>query len=102
MALVLTTDSPGGAVTHAFISPNLWPSRSITPYVRGWFEKLGGQLYVNRGIGTIGLPIRRVVPLETARFELVRPYGQRRTSGAGQHTRWPSRTGALVAYSGLH
>jgi predicted MPP superfamily phosphohydrolase len=29
-----------------------------TPYVSGWFEKAGAQLYVNRGIGTYGFPIR--------------------------------------------
>ena len=29
-----------------------------TPYVSGWYEKSGGQLYVNRGIGTTILPIR--------------------------------------------
>jgi predicted MPP superfamily phosphohydrolase len=32
------------------------------PYVRGWFRKPGGQLYVNRGIGTIGFPIRFDAP----------------------------------------
>ena len=32
--------------------------RLETPYVSGWYEKPGGQLYVNRGIGTTGPPIR--------------------------------------------
>ena len=55
-----------------FINKNLSPSRLITDYVRGWFQKPGGQLYVNRGIGTIGVPIRFDAPPEITVFELVR------------------------------
>jgi predicted MPP superfamily phosphohydrolase len=62
----------GGQVTLEFINKNLSPSRLITAYVRGWFEKNGCQLYVNRGIGTIGVPIRFDAPPEITIFELVR------------------------------
>ncbi len=62
----------GGQVTLEFIHPSLSPSRLMTPYVSGWFEKPGSQLYVNRGIGTIGFPIRLGASPEITVFELVR------------------------------
>jgi predicted MPP superfamily phosphohydrolase len=43
-----------------------------TPYVSGRFEKFGGQLYVNRGIGTTGFPIRFSARPEITVIELVR------------------------------
>jgi len=70
--LSLAGHTHGGQVTLEFISPDLSPSRLITPYVRGWFEKPGSQLYVNRGIGTIGVPIRFDAPPEITIFELAR------------------------------
>jgi predicted MPP superfamily phosphohydrolase len=70
--LSLAGHTHGGQVTLEFISPELSPSRLITSYVRGWFEKPGGQLYVNRGIGTIGVPIRFDAPPEITVFELTR------------------------------
>jgi predicted MPP superfamily phosphohydrolase len=70
--LSLAGHTHGGQVTLEFISPDLSPSRLITSYVRGWFEKPGGQLYVNRGIGTIGVPIRFDAPPEITVFELAR------------------------------
>ncbi len=62
----------GGQVTLEFIHPSLSPARLITPYVRGWFQKGTAQLYVNRGIGTIGFPIRFGSPPEITVFELTR------------------------------
>jgi hypothetical protein len=70
--LSLSGHTHGGQVTLEFISPDLSPGRLVTSYVRGWFEKPGGQLYVNRGIGTIGVPIRFDAPPEITVFELVR------------------------------
>jgi hypothetical protein len=70
--LSLAGHTHGGQVTLEFISPDLSPSRLITPYVRGWFGKPGGQLYVNRGIGTIGVPIRFGAPPEITIYELAR------------------------------
>jgi predicted MPP superfamily phosphohydrolase len=60
----------GGQAALEFISPELAPSRLVTPYVAGWFRKPGGQLYVNRGIGTIGVPIRIGAPPEITIYEL--------------------------------
>lgn len=70
--LSLAGHTHGGQVTLEFINKHLSPSRLITDYVRGWFEKSGSQLYVNRGIGTIGVPIRFDAPPEITVFELVR------------------------------
>ena len=62
----------GGQAALEFISPEIAPSRLVTPYVAGWFRKPGGQLYVNRGIGTIGVPIRIGAPPEITVFQLTR------------------------------
>ena len=70
--LSLAGHTHGGQAALEFISPELAPSRLVTPYVSGLFQKPGGQLYVNRGIGTIGPPIRIGAPPEITLFELVR------------------------------
>ena len=44
----------------------------ITKYVAGHFASGGSQLYVSRGIGVVGVPIRVFVPPELALFELRR------------------------------
>jgi predicted MPP superfamily phosphohydrolase len=69
--LSLAGHTHGGQAALEFISPEIAPSRLITPYVAGHFEKPGGQLYVNRGIGTIGIPLRIGAPPEISVFELV-------------------------------
>ncbi len=68
--LSLAGHTHGGQVTLEFISPDLSPSRLITPYVRGHYRQGNSQLYVNRGIGTIGLPMRIGAPPELTIFEL--------------------------------
>ncbi len=70
--LSLAGHTHGGQVTLEFVHPGLSPSRLITPYVKGWFEKNGAQLYVNRGIGTIGVPMRLGARPEITVFELTR------------------------------
>ncbi len=70
--LSLAGHTHGGQVTLEFIHPDLSPSRLITPYVKGLFQQGDSQLYVNRGIGTIGVPIRLGAPPEITVFELVR------------------------------
>jgi len=62
----------GGQLALEFISPEIAPSRIVTPYVAGLFQQPGGQLYVNRGIGTIAAPMRVGAPPEITIFELVR------------------------------
>jgi predicted MPP superfamily phosphohydrolase len=70
--LSLAGHTHGGQARLEFISPQIAPSRLVTPYVAGLFVKPGGQLYVNRGIGTIGVPIRIGAPPEITVFELTR------------------------------
>jgi predicted MPP superfamily phosphohydrolase len=70
--LSLAGHTHGGQVALEFVSPEIAPSRLVTPYVAGWFEKPGGQLYVNRGIGTIGVPMRIGAPPEITVYELIR------------------------------
>ena len=62
----------GGQAALEFISPEIAPSRLVTPYVAGWFHKPGGQLYVNRGIGTIFIPIRIGAQPEITVYQLSR------------------------------
>lgn len=61
----------GGQLALEFISPQLAPSRLVTPFVAGWFQRPGGQLYVNRGIGTIAAPMRIGAPPEITVYQLV-------------------------------
>ena len=70
--LSLAGHTHGGQVTLEFVHPSLTPSRLITPYVRGWFEKDSARLYVNRGIGTIAVPMRLGARPEITVFELTR------------------------------
>jgi predicted MPP superfamily phosphohydrolase len=71
--LSLAGHTHGGQASLEFISPQIAPSRLVTPYVAGWFEKPGGsRLYVNRGIGTIFVPIRIGAPPEITVYELAR------------------------------
>ena len=50
--------------------------RLITKYVMGHFQRGASQLYVSRGIGVVGVPIRVFVPPEIELFELRRTVGQ--------------------------
>jgi predicted MPP superfamily phosphohydrolase len=52
--LTLAGHTHGGQLSLEFLRRG----RLETPYVSGWYEKAGAQLYVNRGIGTTGFPIR--------------------------------------------
>jgi uncharacterized protein len=42
-------------------------------YLSGLYQKDGSSLYVNRGIGYLGIPIRINCPPEISRFRLIRP-----------------------------
>jgi uncharacterized protein len=60
----------GGQLSLDFIHRGLNLSRLIYNYNSGWYEKNGAQLYVNRGIGTTGFPIRLRARPEITIFEL--------------------------------
>ncbi len=51
------------------------PGRLITKYVMGHFQNGASQLYVSRGIGVVGIPLRVFAPPEIALFELRRSGG---------------------------
>ena len=70
--LTLAGHSHGGQLSLSFINRGLALVRPETPYVSGWYEKPGGQLYVNRGIGTTGPPIRLGARPEITILELTR------------------------------
>ncbi len=70
--LSLAGHTHGGQAALEFISPEIAPSRLVTPYVAGLFQKPGSQLYVNRGIGTIFVPIRLGAPPEITVYKLTR------------------------------
>jgi uncharacterized protein len=56
--LSLAGHTHGGQLSLDFAHRGLALGRWEFPYVAGWFEKAGSQLYVSRGIGTISAPIR--------------------------------------------
>ena len=70
--LTLAAHTHGGQLSLEFVHRGLSFSRLETPYVSGWFEKAGGQLYVNRGIGTTLMPIRLGARPEITVLELTR------------------------------
>lgn len=70
--LTLAGHTHGGQLALEFIHRGLNLSRADYPYNRGWYEKDGAQIYVNRGIGTIGFPIRFDARPEITVIELTR------------------------------
>lgn len=70
--LMLAGHTHGGQLSLESLHRGLALIRLETPYVSGWFEKSGGQLYVNRGIGTTIFPIRIGARPEITVLELSR------------------------------
>jgi predicted MPP superfamily phosphohydrolase len=56
--LTLAGHTHGGQVTLEMIHPALNPVRFMTEYVHGLYSKGDRSIYVTRGIGTIGVPLR--------------------------------------------
>lgn len=61
--LMLSGHTHGGQVRVPFLPPAFLPEYG-KHYLAGWFRYGATQLYVNRGIGTIGLPFRLNCPPE--------------------------------------
>jgi len=70
--LMLAGHTHGGQLSLDFVHRGLNLSHLIYDYTSGWYEKNGTQLYVNRGIGTTGFPIRLGARPEITVFELSR------------------------------
>jgi predicted MPP superfamily phosphohydrolase len=63
----------GGQLSLDFVRPGLNLSGLVgVPYIRGRYENGGAQLYMNRGIGITGFPIRIGARPEITLLELVR------------------------------
>src|SRR5439155_20322308 len=63
------------------------PGRLITKYVMGHFQRGDSQLYVSRGIGVVGVPIRVLAPPEIELFTLRRGGGRRGPPAPQAHRR---------------
>jgi len=70
--LTLSGHTHGGQMVADLAGWQLSPARLITPYVAGLFEQQGAKLYVSRGLGTTGPPIRLNAPPEITVIRLVR------------------------------
>jgi predicted MPP superfamily phosphohydrolase len=71
--LTLAGDIHGGQLSLDFVHRGLnFGSLVGVPYIRGLYEKGGAQLYMNRGIGITGFPIRLGARPEITVFELTR------------------------------
>jgi len=69
--LMLSGHTHGGQVRLPFLGPLILPSMG-KKYVEGLFHFDHLQLYVNRGVGTVGLPFRFNCPSELTEHTLVR------------------------------
>lgn len=68
--LTLAGHIHGGQIAAPLVG---WSAgRLITKYVAGHFQRGTSQLYVSRGVGVVGVPIRLFVPPELALLELRR------------------------------
>lgn len=70
--LILAGHTHGGQLALEGVRRELNLSRLIYRYTNGWYENRGTKLYVNRGIGTTGFPIRLGARPEITMLELTR------------------------------
>ncbi len=69
VSLMICGHTHGGQVRLPFVGPVILPSMG-KKYVQGWFRLGQMQLYVNRGLGTVGVPFRLNCPPEISLFTL--------------------------------
>jgi hypothetical protein len=69
LSLVLSGHTHGGQIRIPLIGATELPPLG-RKYVEGWFRFGNLQLYVNRGLGTVGLPVRFNCPPEIALLTL--------------------------------
>lgn len=70
MHITLSGHTHGGQIGIPYTQISL--ARLASPYVAGIYRQNEHLLYVNRGLGTVGLPVRLGVPPEITRFTLHR------------------------------
>ncbi|HEX8148764.1 MAG TPA: metallophosphoesterase, partial [Pyrinomonadaceae bacterium] len=72
VSLILSGHTHGGQVTLPVVgAPAAWVWEHLK-YLRGMYESEGTQLYVSRGTGVIGVPVRLGAPPEVAVIRLQR------------------------------
>jgi len=73
MDIVLSGHTHGGQIVLGHIGPLvLTPAAVASPYISGLYSSGRTQMYVSRGIGTVGLPMRVNCPPEITRITLRR------------------------------
>jgi uncharacterized protein len=70
--LMLAGHTHGGQLALEFVHRGVNLSHLLYRYTSGWYEQRSTKLYVNRGIGTTGFPIRLGARPEITILELVR------------------------------
>ncbi|MBI3950119.1 MAG: metallophosphoesterase [Acidobacteria bacterium] len=69
--LTLSGHTHGGQINLNLLGIEAAPARLITPYVAGLYEEDQSKLYVSRGLGTTGPPVRINAPPEITLLTLV-------------------------------
>lgn len=62
--LVLSGHTHGGQINVEILSQNVNIARAFTPYAKGLYREGSRSVYVNSGLGTIGVPVRLGAPPE--------------------------------------
>ena len=70
--LTLAGHTHGGQVTVEILRQTLNPARMLTPFVSGLYRRENKFCYVNRGIGTLGIPVRIACSPEITLIRLFR------------------------------
>jgi predicted MPP superfamily phosphohydrolase len=71
--LTLAGHTHGGQVQVEILDSRCNPARFFTPFVSGLYQQGASRLYVSRGLGTVGAPIRLNSPPEITLLTLRRP-----------------------------
>ena len=86
MDLVLSGHTHGGQIVLGHIGAvALTPAALASPYVWGRYSRGNTQMYVSRGIGTVGLPMRINCPPEITRITLRRAQNVPESDPHAQH-----------------
>ncbi len=70
--LVLAGDTHGGQIRFPLIGPVAVKSRISRRYCRGWIYENRARMFINSGLGSVGLPIRTFCPPEIVQIVLRR------------------------------
>jgi len=70
--LTVAGHTHGGQVRVEILHEDMNVARFFTPFVDGLYQQDGRSVWVSRGIGTIGLPVRLGAPPEVALLRLCR------------------------------